>query len=708
MPRNWLHYWFFPLIKRNLGLFRRVMHLKYHIHIILTLIILQGFIPAYSQKPKKKYSTKSVVTAKDTSTVKKSEFQIDFKNLGLIPAYINHDQLKLIKKYEANKDYIKLLPLLEQYVSSFGIQNFYTNTTMLWKLAQLYELRGEKEKATAIYKLVLKHHRGHEIPQILQHYDTLTIKDKDYYVPLQEYYDLVEYRKAVDTLRPPESVFLNMGDLVNDKKYPDYGPTLNIQSDILIFTKRKKEVSNTKLSLRENEELYFTKNYDGFWDEAQPFSNVINSACNEGSACMSRDGKTLYFARCKVTEFQYDCRDCLGSCDIYVSYLEDSTWSVPKNLGPNVNTTSWDSQPTLSHSEDTLYFASDRLGGFGLADIYFTYKTEKGEWSTARNLGPIINTRDNEVSPFYHPVHDVLYYSSKGQVLNFGDFDIYKSYLIEGKWQDPRNIGPLVNGKGSEYYFTIDSKSKDLFYAKSEETDLSNLDLYSFPLPMEAQPLATTKLKGSLKDSITGESFKGIVSVIDLSNGIEVAPKYIRPDGTYEFDLIDDNDYLLVIQGDDFFRIEEKFHLDGDTSIDKEAPSIKYNKWKFNTLEFQNGKADILAEMEPDLDKVVNFMVDHPYFKLRISGHTDSDGDHVKNLVLSQRRADAIKAYIIEKGALDPDRIEAIGYGSEKPIVAEEKTPEDKKINRRVEFEILKPEKKKEEKPIPDEEEIKE
>jgi hypothetical protein len=203
----------------------------------------------YSQKNKKKYTTKTIVTAKDSSTVKKSEFQINFKNLGIIPLYNNHEQLKLIKKYEDHKDYLKLLPILEEYVSNFGIQNFYTNTTILWKLAQLYELTGQKEKATAVYKLVLKHHRGHEVTHILQHYDTLTIKDKDYYVPLQEYYDLVEYRKAVDTLRPPESVFLNMGDLVNDKRYPDYGPTLNIQSDVLIFTKRKKEVTTPSSAL---------------------------------------------------------------------------------------------------------------------------------------------------------------------------------------------------------------------------------------------------------------------------------------------------------------------------------------------------------------------------------------------------------------------------------------------------------------------------
>jgi hypothetical protein len=226
---------------------------------------------------------------------------------------------------------------------------------------------------------------------------------------------------------------------------------------------------------------------------------------------------------------------------------------------------------------------------------------------------------------------------------------------------------------------------------------------------MEAQPLATTKLKGSLKDSLTGESFKGIVSVIDLSNGIEVAPKYIRPDGSYEFDLIDNNDYLLVIQGEDFFRIEEKFHLDGDTTMDMETPSLKYNKWRFNTLEFENGRADILPEMETDLDKVVNFLVDHPTFKLKISGHTDSDGNPDLNLKLSQKRADAIKQYIIEKGSIEPSRIDAVGYGNQKPII-EENTPEAKKINRRVEFEIQKPSSKKEEneaRPIPDEEEIK-
>ena len=651
---------------------------------------------AQDKGSKKKLLGKGVKTKKNGY---RSEFQFSFPNINQTPFYYNREDLKLIEAHEFYKDYKKLRVVLEDYVSKFGIENFYTTRNdLIWRLAQLYETQNEKEKAKALYKIVLKHHRGKGFTQIKTHFDTLNLDDIDMFVPLEYYYNLVEYRKAIDTLKPPKSVFLNMGELVNDMKYPDYGPAMNFKSNILIFTKRKKELTDTKLSYRENEELYFSKNYDGFWDEAQPFAKVINSHCNEGSACLSRDGKTMYFARCKVQDYQYDCMDCLGSCDIYVTHLQnDSTWSHPQNLGPHVNSTAWDSQPTLSHSEDTLFFASDRIGGFGLSDIYYCVKQGK-TWSSPKNMGPIINTRGNEVSPFYHPVYNVLYFSSTGQLMNFGDidtldytyktFDIYKSLNFLGKWQEPRNIGPLVNGKGDEYYFTIDYESKDLFYAKTDVLSPKNLDLFSFPLPMEAQPTANTKLVGTLIDTLTGDPFKGIVSIIDLKNGIEVAPKYMREDGSYEFDLIDDNDYLLVIQGDDFFRIEEKLHLDGDTSINLKTKSIKYNKWKFDHLEFSNGQAEILPEMEEDLDKVVNFMVDHPNFDLKISGHTDSDGNADFNLKLSQRRADAIKEFLVEKGAIDRKRIQSFGFGDTKPIV-EEKNETHKSINRRVEFELI-------------------
>jgi outer membrane protein OmpA-like peptidoglycan-associated protein len=204
---------------------------------------------------------------------------------------------------------------------------------------------------------------------------------------------------------------------------------------------------------------------------------------------------------------------------------------------------------------------------------------------------------------------------------------------------------------------------------------------------MEAKPEAIVKLKGSLQDQV-GKPMKGIVSIIDLDEGVEVAPKFIREDGKFDFSLINKRNYLLIIQGDEFFRIEEIFFMDGDTEINKIAEPIE-SKIAFESLEFENGKADILVSMHKDLDKLANFMIDHPELKLKISGHTDSAGKEEANLKLSQARADAIKRYLAFEFKIDTSRIQAIGYGSSKPIV-QEHTDEHKQFNRRVEFEIYK------------------
>jgi outer membrane protein OmpA-like peptidoglycan-associated protein len=245
-----------------------------------------------------------------------------------------------------------------------------------------------------------------------------------------------------------------------------------------------------------------------------------------------------------------------------------------------------------------------------------------------------------------------------------------------------------VNTSGSEYYFTIDSQSNSLYYAGAGSDDPRNLDLFSFPVPMEAQPEAIVNLKGTLINSETKKPFTGIVSIIDLDHGVEVAPKYLREDGSFDFSLINKRNYLIIIQGDDFFRIEEIFFLDGDKELNFESEPIE-SKIAFESLEFENGKADILESMHKDLDKLANFMIDHPRFSLNISGHTDSQGSEESNLRLSQARADAIKAYLIYQFKIDAKRIEAHGYGSSKPIV-EENSESARKLNRRVEFEIRK------------------
>lgn len=647
------------------------MWLKYTLTLFIFLLPYSGFSQKYKEAPISSLDS-------DSKTVQYTA-NLHFKNIAKVAYYHNNKKLSHIQKLEKQKRYEQILPLLEAYVGNFGIENFYKDTHLLWRLGQLHERLGNKEKAKALYRLVLKHYRT-DARRVQSYYDSLEQNTKDYYVPLSYYYELVEYRKSVASYTPPKGVYLNMGTALNSD-YEDYGPALNAEEDLFIFTSRR---SPRTITSRANENIYFSKKGSGNWEEAQSFGKPINSIYNEGSASLSRDGKTLYFARC-------DSPDGYGNCDLYVATkLKNGSWGNVKNLGKKVNSNAWDSQPTLSAQEDTLYFSSDRLGGFGLTDIYFTYKTKSDDWAPAQNMGPVINTRQNEVSPFYHPKYQVLYFSSQGQLYNFGDFDIYKTNYVQGRWQEPKNLGPLVNGKGCEYYFTIDAHSKKLYYARSEAADMKNLDLFSFPLPMEAHPLAVTKIKGVLRDSVTKQALSGIVSVVDMQNGIEVSSKFIRPDGSYEFDLIDSSRYMLIIQSPDFFTIVRELELDGNTVLNIMTTAISNNMpLVFQNIEFDQGKYEIKAGMHAVLDEVALFLAANSDYTLEIGGHTDLAGDPKYNLELSQLRADVIREYITSKMKLAQDRVQAFGYGSTKPLLMEV-TEEDRRMNRRVEFKLLK------------------
>jgi outer membrane protein OmpA-like peptidoglycan-associated protein len=650
---------------------------KTYFFIAITAFSLIAASSLHGQRKKNNFKSGGAFQLNDSLTTYGQSDIFNFPNINKIRFYEHENSLVRVQPLEVSGAEENLYHALKDYVTNFAVDNFSSNTPMIWRLAKLSEKYGPPGESILLYKLVLKHYRKNtDIGKVRREFDSVTVNQKDNYVPLKQYYELVAFRKEIDTLRPPQGVLMKMAEWINSDK-ADYGPTIGNLDFLLLFTSKRNSVLSIERTY--NEDLFYTKKEDGQWMEAQPF-RTINTRYNEGSACLSKEGKHLYFARCNSP-------DSYGNCDIFEATLSaDSTWGNVKNLGKNINSISWDSHPSLSHSGDTLFFASDRLGGFGLSDIYYSVRNENGVWQKALNVGPIINTRGNEVSPFFHHRYHVLYFSSDGQPLNFGDFDIFKSYRQETNWGEPKNIGPLVNGQGSEYYFTIDSESSQLFYARSDESDLEDLDLHTFPVPMEAQPTAVVRLTGSLVNSQNKKPFKGIVSVIDMDKGVEVAPKFLREDGSFDFDLINKRNYLLIIQGEDFFRIEELFFMDGDTEMHRETDPIE-SKIAFSSLEFENGKANILPAMHADLDKLANFLIDHPDFSLNISGHTDSQGSEVSNLRLSQARADAIKAYLMYQFKIDPDRITATGYGSAIPLV-EEHNDDDRKLNRRVEFDI--------------------
>ena len=625
-----------------------------------------------------------------TSSVEKAVGKnplLAFDNIEKEQYYYHRLRLARIYDLEEKENWSRLARRLKSYVENFGIENFGRDTYLLWKLAKATELSKGLAQAKSYYRLALRHYQGGmSLEEVELYHQLLNQHETELYVPLDYYYKLVESRRYMDTLRAPRGRILNMGELINSDR-ADYAPSLDREGNQLFFTSNRHDIRRSLYRKQKNEDIFVSERNDyGTWELSQPLESINTKKHNEGSVCVRADGKKLYFSRC-------DALDGYGDCDLYEArwQAQSQTWGEVRNLGSTVNSPSWDSHPALSVTGDTLYFASDRVGGFGLSDLYFVYLVA-GRWHGPKNLGPYINTKRNEVSPFVHPMRRVLYFSSDGQLFNFGGFDIYRSAWnsTHRQWNEPWNIGPLVNGEGSEHYFTIDPQAHFMYYAKSQNENMDGQDLYAFPVPMEGHPLATTLLQGSLSDEQTGDPFEGIAMVIDLENGREVSPKYLDERGRFQFRLIDGGRYLLVVEGDDFFRIEEIIELSGDTQLDLTTQPLS-RRVQFSSIKFESEKADILPSMYHQLNEIARFLENHPNVLLEIGGHTDAQGSRRQNLKLSHNRANNIRTFLLERsGNIAETRIKAQGFGSMKPIVEPEKTEEDRSINRRVEFHFIK------------------
>ena len=167
----------------------------------------------------------------------------DFENVNKIPRYINKSQILLLNKLEKKKDYQTQYGILSKYVRNFGIENFYSETRLLWRLAKLTEMFGDYEDAKSLYRLVLRHHHGGiNTNEIELYYDSLNNQEVSQFVPIEYYYEMVEHRKLIDTLIPPKGVLLNMGFSVNSRG-ADYGPALSQNNNALLFTSQREELS---------------------------------------------------------------------------------------------------------------------------------------------------------------------------------------------------------------------------------------------------------------------------------------------------------------------------------------------------------------------------------------------------------------------------------------------------------------------------------
>lgn len=484
----------------------------------------------------------------------------------------------------------------------------------------------------------------------------------------------------------------NMGSAINSA-LDEYFPAITADDQTFFYTR-----NNRTEVVALQEDFLVSKKVNGAWAPSVPLGNGINTSGNEGAPSISADGQLLFFIACEEREGGYgNARKGLGSCDIFYTQKVGNNWSQPYNLGSDVNSVYWETQPSFSADGKTIYFVSNRPGGLGGSDIWYSTLNDKGRWEMPINIGKNINTPGKEESVYIHPDGKTLYFSSDGHV-GMGKLDIYvvRKNPEDDEWGTPINLGYPINTYGDENSLLVNGAGNLAYFASNRPGGFGGLDMYQFDLYEAVRPEQITYVKGKVYDIRTKKPLGAHFELIDLGQTVPV-PSIVSDansgNGEFLVTLPTNKNYALNVSYNGYLFYSANFSLkevaDKTKPYAMDVPMVPIDMGSIMELKnvfFETGKYDLKPESKAELDKLVSFLKSNPTLHIELSGHTDNVGDKNKNLVLSQNRAKAVFEYIIANG-IDDKRLTYAGYGDTRPKVAND-SDENRAANRRTEFKI--------------------
>lgn len=465
----------------------------------------------------------------------------------------------------------------------------------------------------------------------------------------------------------------NLGNAINSA-YSEYWPSMSVEGNQMIFTRRERD-----------EDFFISEKGNSGWGPAFRLNGSINTPNNEGAQIISQDGQWLVFAG-------KDRPGGFGGFDIYIAYKTPQGWSEAINLGGKINTEFWESQPCLSPDKRSLYFASNRPGGFGGSDLYVSHLQPNGRFGEPVNMGPGINTAGEETSPFLHADNRTLYFSSDGWP-GYGMGDLFLVNRTDTSWSQPRNLGFPINTINNEATLFVAADGKTAYYASDRSDSRGGLDIYQFELPQGVRPVKTLWVKGKVFDQKTNAGLPSAVELIDLATNKTFSRVQTDEKGEYLITLPLGKDYAFNVARRGYLFYSDNFSLKqkpSETTYQKDIPlqPIELDaSVVLRNIFFDVNKFELKNESLAELDRLVQLLTDNPSVKILIEGHTDNVGSAADNATLSQNRAKAVTSYLAGKG-INPSRLQAKGLGATKPI-ADNNTEEGRAQNRRTELKIV-------------------
>ncbi|WP_185113953.1 OmpA family protein [Fulvivirga imtechensis] len=469
--------------------------------------------------------------------------------------------------------------------------------------------------------------------------------------------------------------------------YKDLKPLLTPDGKTMFFS-RVKDPNNIG-GEQDLEDIWYSERDDnGEWSKAQNIGMPLN---NEGpnficSVTPSAEGYVLLlgnrYKKGKMIE------------GLSIAHKSDSglTGTRPVIIENHENFSAY-ANYFLGNNEKILLMSVQRRDTYGNRDLYVSFVQDNGRWSTPKNLGNVINTSEEESSPFLAPDGKTLYFSTKGH-LGFGGSDVFVSRRIDDswtKWTEPENLGPFINSPDDEIFFHLAYDTKYAYYTKGNGLDA---DIYRLELPLFHLPEPVVELNVTVLDKNTLEPIPHANLVIfDKNKNKEEWKQKSDGSGKFSFVIPNGTKYEISAQAENYLSIES--HM-VDLSVVYESDEIDYvihmdpievgQRIPLDNIYFDFNKATLRTESIPQLDKIYSFLEENSKVKIQLDGHTCSMGSEDYNQKLSEERARSVMDYLLNKG-IRSKQVNSAGFGESKPLASNE-TESGRVQNRRVEFVI--------------------
>ncbi len=506
--------------------------------------------------------------------------------------------------------------------------------------------------------------------------------------------DAVGITEKKDTIFPQinlekSSEYQNNIERLNDNvnsNYSDLAPLISPDGKILFFTR---EGDPRNLGGANDQDIWYSIiDSNGIFEKAENIGPPLNNAYSNFAISVTPDGNSLIVGNI-YTQNEPPMQG------VSISHLQNDKWNYPEPLKIN-NYYNKSRYSTFYYANDskTLLFGIVRDDSYGSYDLYVSFLQSDGSWSEPKNLGPEINTAGDELSPFLASDLATLYFSSNSYP-GYGKNDIFMSRRLDSTWQhwsEPINLGNQINTPEWDAYFSVPA-SGEYAYLVSYRDGIYREDIYRIKLPQSLKPESVVLISGKVLNSKTNAPILAKIVYEELPQGKEVGTAISNDStGEYKITLPGNKKYGFRATAEGFLGISENIDLTNLVEYQELkrdlylVPVQKGAKFLINNIFFEFGKFNLLPESYPELNRLAEFLKKNPEIRIKISGYTDNIGSTEDNQILSQKRADAVREYLISKG-IEVERITTLGYGEKDPI-ATNKTEKGRALNRRVEFEI--------------------